>query len=471
MNAKHLRIAAIAVIALGLSACADDPDENVVDVTDFAIRFIHASADAPPVNIELRGATRGLDVTALDFKQATNFRDLSLEGGSATVEVLAQVPGGTASVIPATPLTFDENTDYTVIAIGEADPGSMDPLAPLILANAQAPVTAGNVRVQVVHGAPNAPEVDVYVTGPTDDILPLDPLGTFQFGGDLGPVEVPADDYRIRVVVTGDMTKTPVFDSGTVALPAGADLVVVAVENTNVGAGNPGQSPISLAVAADPNIEPFEIVDVETLAAFRAAHFSPDTLPVNVLIDDDMMAPNLVELNNVPYPVVSNFIEAPGGTYNVKIELVSNPGAYAIDEDVTLEAGKRYSVSAADYTAGLIADGLFVLEDDFRPLATGAKVRIVHLAPGAGLVDIYVTPAGTGIAGATPGFAGVDFKDETGYVQLDAGMYDVDVTLAGTQTVAISATIDVAIGGVYTALARDAAGGGAPFDVELLVEL
>ena len=102
---------------------------------------------------------------------------------------------------------------------------------------------------------------------------------------------------------------------------------------------------------------------------------------------------------------------------------------------------------------------------------TVAKVRIVHVAPGAGLVDIYVTPVGVGIVNATPAFAGVDFKDETGYVQLDAGMYDVDVTLAGTQTVAISETIDVAIGGVYTALARDAAGGGAPYEVEVLVEL
>ena len=471
MTSKFLRLAAIAAIALGLSACADDPGENVVDVTDFAIRFIHAVADAPPVDIELRGARQGLDVTDLDFKQATNLRDLSLEGGSATVEVLAQVPGGTASVVPATALSFDDATVYTVIAIGEADPASMNPLGPLVLASPDTPVTAGNVRVQVVHGAPNAGEVDVYVTGPNDDLLPLDPLGTFEFGGDLGPVQVPADDYRIRVVDPTDMTKTPLFDSGTVPLPAGADLVVVAVENTNVGAGDMGQSPISLAVSADPNIESFEIVDVNTQAAFRAAHFSPDTPPVNVLIDDDMMAPNLVELNNVPYPVISGFVEAPGGAYNIKIELASNPGAYAIDEDVTLVAGKRYSVYAADYTAGLIADGLYILEDDFRSLATGAKVRIVHLAPGAGLVDIYVTPAGSGIVNATPAFAGVDFKDETGYVQLDAGMYDVDVTLAGTQTVAISETIDVAIGGVYTALARDAAGAGAPYEVEVLVEL
>ncbi len=315
--------------------------------------------------------------------------------------------------------------------------------------------------------------VDVYVTGPTDDILPMMPTGTFDFGENIGPVEVPAGDYRIRVVLPADMTKTPVFDSGTVALPAGADFMIVAVQNTNVGAGAPDQSPISLFATAD-SVGELEIVHTvananvaATPTAFRAAHFSPNTDPVNVLIAD-----GAITLNDVEYPQVSAFSEVDAGTYNVKIELVANPGAYAIDEDVTLVAGKRYSVYAADYTAGLIADGLFVLEDDFRSLATGAKVRIVHLAPGAGLVDLYVTPVGAGIVGATPAFAGVDFKDETGYVQLAGDDYDVTVTLAGTQTIAIGPLpITVADGGVYTALARDAAGGGAPFGVELLVEL
>jgi hypothetical protein len=199
---------------------------------------------------------------------------------------------------------------------------------------------------------------------------------------------------------------------------------------------------------------------------------SPNTDPVNILIDDDMMAPNLIELNNVPYPTFSDFLSAPAGEYNVKIELASNPGAYAVDEDISLVAGNRYSVYAAGYLDDLISDGLYILEDDFRPVATEAKVRIVHLAPGAGLVDIYVTAPGAGIADVDPTIPAVDFKDATGYVGLAGNSYDVTVTLFDTKTVALGpVTIDIEDGGVYTAVARDAAGGGDPFAVEILDEL
>jgi len=86
-------------------------------------------------------------------------------------------------------------------------------------------------------------------------------------------------------------------------------------------------------------------------------------------------------------------------------------------------------------------------------------------------VDIYVTEVGAGIVGATPAVTDFEFKEETGYLQLADGLYDVTVTLAGTDTVAIGPrTIDVADGGVYTALARDAAGGGGPFAIEVLAE-
>jgi hypothetical protein len=457
MNFKFLKLVAVFGVALGLIACSDS--DEVSELTTFDLRFIHASADAPPVNIEVDGETF---TNNLDFKSSAG-RSRILNAGPRSVEVLAQVPGGTATVIGPVDLTFESDVEYTVIALGEAAAGSPNPLDALILSNTRAAIAPGFLRAEVVHAAPNAPEVDVYVTAPTDDLLPMDPLGTFMFGGSLGPVDVPEGDYRIRVVVTGDATKEPVFDSGTVSLSGGDDLKIVAVENTNVGAGDPDQSPISLVVSQRTGA--LEIVDTRTQAAYRAAHFSPNTDPVNILIND------AVALGNVPYPVVSDFSEAPAGTYNVKIELAANPGAYAVDQDLTLEAGKRYSAYAAGYTNDLIADGLYVLEDDFRSFATGAKVRVVHLAAGAPAVDIYVTEVGAGIVGATPAVTDFEFKDETGYVQLAEGQYDVTVTLAGTDTIAIGpATIDVVAGGVYTALARDAAGGGAPFGLEVLVE-
>ena len=52
---------------------------------------------------------------------------------------------------------------------------------------------------------------------------------------------VPAGDYQIRITPAGS-TATVVFDSGTIALPGGADLMVLAVDTT--GPGAPVQLPI-----------------------------------------------------------------------------------------------------------------------------------------------------------------------------------------------------------------------------------
>jgi hypothetical protein len=297
--------------------------------------------------------------------------------------------------------------------------------------------------------------VDVFVTAPGALLEQENPLGSFVFGEDLGPVEVPAGDYRIRVTAAGDLAAV-VFDSGSLTLPGGADLLLVAVANTG-----PGDSPISL-VAADAEGS-FEILDAETPAELRAVHASPDAPAVDVVVNDDFANPVLTD---VPFPLVSDYLAVPAGTYNIKVTPTGNPGVIVIDADISVAAGEQYSVYASDVLASIAP---YVLKDDNRPIATEAKVRIVHLAPGAGLVDIYVTSPGADLSTLSPTFPAVDFKDETGYTRLAGGEYDVTVTAAGTKDAAIGpVTVMLSDGGVYTAAARDAAGGGAPFGLILL---
>jgi hypothetical protein len=90
-------------------------------------------------------------------------------------------------------------------------------------------------------------------------------------------------------------------------------------------------------------------------------------------------------------------------------------------------------------------------------------VRIFHSSPAAGSVDIYVVGTGEAIDGLTPNFTAVEFGADTGYVPLAPGSYDVVVTPTGETLPAIPRTpIMVAGGGIYTAIAADAIGGGAP---------
>ncbi|MEL6367939.1 MAG: DUF4397 domain-containing protein, partial [Pseudomonadota bacterium] len=166
------------------------------------------------------------------------------------------------------------------------------------------------------------------------------------------------------------------------------------------------------------------------------------------------------------FPDFTDFVSVAPGTYNVKVTPAGDAGTIVIDTDLNLTVGSESSVYATDLLASIAPQ---VLADDRRSVATQAQVRILHGSPAAGAVDIFVTAPGTDITTVTPNFADVEFGDETGYVQLAAGTYTVTVTPTGTTTAAIG-PIDITIdaGGIYTAVARDAAGGGAPLGLILL---
>jgi hypothetical protein len=160
----------------------------------------------------------------------------------------------------------------------------------------------------------------------------------------------------------------------------------------------------------------------------------------------------------------------PPDTYTVAVTPANNPGVVAIGPvDLTLEAGTWYSVLAVDFFANIEA---LIATDDPRPVATNAKVRIIHASPTAQDVDVYVTAVGADINNETPALSDVPFKANTGYIALAAGDYDVTVTPAGSKTAAIGpATISLANSDVVTAIARDPLPGEAEFGLILLADV
>lgn len=453
------RVLAGSALILLLGACDSDddlapipPPPPPVPSVDFQV--VHAVANAPAVDVSNEFTTFA---NGLGFKETSGFLRFNVR--TMPVEVEAQVPGGNVTVIPSTDIMLTADTSYSVVAIGEV--GSMtNPIAPLVIANPATPVGAGNARVEIVHAAPNAPPVDIHVTAPGDPIVPANAVagGSTTFGANSGQLEVPAGDYRIRVAGPG--STVPLFDSGTVTLPAGADLLVIAVENTVAGSTAVDSPPITLLVSDGQST--FEILDAATPAEVRVVHAVPDAPPVDVYVNDPI-AMNAPTIPGLAYPDVfpalvpadaDPYAALDAGTTNVFVTVADNPGATAIRAtDLDLTAGQRYSV----YAAGTLATiAPYVLEDDGRSIATETRVRIVHLAPSAGLVDVYVTAVGADINNEAPVIEDFDFQDETGYLSLAGASYDVTVTLADTKTIAIGpATVTLSDGNVYTAVGRD----------------
>lgn len=427
-----------------LVGCDDNDDpapapapEVVVEPAN--VRVLHASPDAPAVNILVDG---NAVAEGLDYGESAGI--FALSPASYAIAVEGIIPGGNATVIGPVDLLLAEGVDYDIIAVN-----AVSSIEPLVIADQGALSDASLVRVRVAHLAAAAPAVKVFVTEPGADLTGMDPLGTFAFKETLGPVELPAADYQVRVTLEDG---TLVYDSGSIGLAAGKDLLIGAVPTTR-----DGDAPIQLAVLDGEEV--LLLNDVNDGANLRVVHDSADAPPVDVYLNDGATP----AIEDLAFPDVVGYVNLAAGSYDISVN-AANTTTTVIDADgVQLANGSSYTVIALGALANIEP---LVLVDNERTVATEARVRLVHGATLAGDVDIYVVAPMAAITGETPAFSAVAFKQETGYVSLPAGDYDVVITPAAMPTSeAIRVTVSLANGGIYTAIARDGAGLTVPLSV------
>jgi hypothetical protein len=305
---------------------------------------LHGSPDAPPVNVLVDGVEVLGDV---DYKDGSAALNLTTRDEPYSLRVDGILPSGDVAVIGPADIDFEADTTYSVIAVND-----VANIEPLIISQSTTPVSAGNARLFVAHGAALAPEVDVYVTAPDADLAGSAPVGTFAFKGTIGPAEVAAGDYQIRVTPAG-APGTVVYDSGTVTLADGSDLTIAALPNMSGG-----PAPITLVALTGSGT--LEIADINTPTSLQVVHASPDAPAVDVVVDGNVLVPNL------PFPVATGFVEVPAATYNVAVTVAGNPGAVGADinneaptlTNVPFKANTGYlNLAAGDYDVTVVPAG------------------------------------------------------------------------------------------------------------------
>lgn len=459
---------AAAFSALVLAGCGgDSSDPLVISPVESApassLRVIHASSDAPAVNLNVNGAAFAA-VQGLAYGSASSL--LSVPAATYSVSVDAVLPGDTvAQVVAPVDLMLAENETVNVVAIGLAGGAGDQALAPEVVVTPDADVAATDTRVQVVHASVAAEQalpggVSVYVTAPGAPLAGSTPLTTFNLRDATGAVTVPAGDYQIRITPAGS-TATVVFDSGTIALPGGADLMVLAVDSTGPGA------PVQLLVSTGDADSDFVISDKDAGADLRVVHAAANvgaaevfaasasaSLATTEVIDSILFAAT-EELNDL----------APANDYalDVNQDGAGAAGAPISATGVTLAAASYYTVLAA---GDLGTPNLFPIlaRDDRRSIATEARVRAIHAASTAGTVDVFVTPAGDvtvasiELGEVAPTISTFEVADVTDYLSLAAGNYDVRVGVpdgSGGYNVAIDEMYPLANGDVITLVAHN----------------
>ena len=221
MNPKLLSLLLAASVLT--AACGDDDDNTGPEVGDARVRVVHASPDAPNVDVLVDDAVALSNVPYLGVSDY-----LDVPSGDRNLKVNA---AGTATTVIDEDADLAEDGDYTVIASGLAAA-----IEPIVLEDDNTAPSAGNVRVRAIHGAPSAPAVDIYVTAPGADLTAETPVLTnVEFGQVADYLEAPAGSYQVRVTPAG--SKTVVIDSGTLTLVSGQVRTAIAVDAA--GGGGP----------------------------------------------------------------------------------------------------------------------------------------------------------------------------------------------------------------------------------------
>lgn len=392
VSLRSVGVALALVLSLSLTAfaprmaTAQDPTE-----TDASVRFVHASPDAPAVDVIVDGAAVATD---LAFGQATDY--ISVSPDEHQVQI---VPTGSTADSAVIDTTFDPDDDDSYIL---AVSGLLNDIELKTWDVDTDDLDAGKSRVRMINLSPDDANVDLYVTG-GDQVF-----GDLEFGeaSDYTDMDAGSYDFEVRQ-----------HESETVAL---------AIPGFEVGDGNAysllllGQSAdstlsvLSLATSVDTPCSEVLGIGTPSDACVRVIHASPDAPAVDIYVNDSLIAQAL------EFGSTTDFVALPSGD-DREVKIV--PAGSTVDDavnttDLDLDEGHAYEVIALD-----MVDDLDVHVEDVNLSAVPegqARLRVIHAAPDVDDVSVVVTDGPTL-------FDGVSFQDATDYQVLDAGAYDIQV--------------------------------------------
>jgi hypothetical protein len=387
----HLFVVALLIGFAALAAAPGALHAQDRTTEGASLRFIHASPDAPAVDVIIDGASVAQNIV---YGTATDY--FPLPSGDHQVQI---VPTGSAasSAVIDEQVSLDKGGAYIFAATGllkeikaksyQVDLDNLD---------------AGKARVRLIHLSPDAGNIDLYVAGGDKWFDNVD----FPNASDYKEVDAATYDLEVRA---HDSDTVAVALSGFEAKAGRAfDLVVIGQ------AGSKDIKILNLVTRVSPACGDVLGNGTATDACVRFIHTSAGAPAIDVYVNDSLVAKNL------SFGSATDFTPLPSGDdRSIKIVPTGSPIDSAIvDTKVNLDAGQAYDVSAYNRV-----DDIAVKTDEVNldPVPVGqARVRVMHLATDTPDVDVVIT-------NGDKLFGGVSYKDTTDYKTIDAGTYDVQL--------------------------------------------
>ncbi len=151
---------------------------------------------------------------------------------------------------------------------------------------------------------------------------------------------------------------------------------------------------------------PVSTAFAQSNAYVRVIHASPFVGTADVFVDGQKL------LSSFQFAAVTDYVAVPAGVHKVQIALVGKGiNASVITQDLTVQPGNAYTVAALGSKPNALSLQAFV--DNNLVVPNRAKVRIYHLAPDGGNVNVSV--------GEESKLNGMSYPDASEYLNQDAG--------------------------------------------------
>jgi hypothetical protein len=353
--------------------CSDDDDPIMgPDMGEGAmVRVIHASPDAPNVDLYVEGVAAPV-ATDIAYGETTVYLDLD----AGTYNFQLRAAGSNPSSAPAYEtgnLSIPEGAKITAVALGLLSSGNAADMFRVIpyVENFTAP-GAGNAALRIIHGGADAPTVALDVGN--DGSPEVNSFARFAETGDAGVALPSGSELQIAIWAGSPLERVTVFT--TPQLPDGAELFVIA---TGLLGKLPREADGFSLLAVGPS---GTIGFIKQNPVVFALHGSPDAPAVDIFAGSAELADNL------SFGQLSDPIQVPPGSYTLDFRANDDGPIAASATTPALAAGERYLAIASGFLNGSPAFQLLPYGDAFVLGGSDARVRAVHASPDAPAVDI-----------------------------------------------------------------------------------
>lgn len=427
----------------GLYAALTDGTVLPLNVVGSArLQIIHNAADpaAALVDVYVNGT---LQLDDFAFRKATPFIDVT-SGVTLNIGIAGPTSTSADDTLVNIPVVLNNGETYVAVANGVLNPasfaanpeGTSTAFQLLLFSGMQESATVPtNVDLAILHGATDAPAVDVYARG----VAQL--VDSAAYTNLAGYLSVPAADYLIDLTPAAGSPILVSYDAPLSGLAGGA-AVVFASGFLDPSVNQNGEAFGLFAALADGTVL---ALNDTSLARLQVIHNCADPAADSV----DIYVNGTLALDNFAFRTATPYITVPAGiTLNIG---VAGKNSLSVNDtlvsfNVVLENGATYAaiasgvLSPASFAAnpdGRPTGFTLLLQDEMREEATNAsntEFRVLHGATDAPAVDVVVAGGGILVDNAA-------YTDITGYIGVPAANYTLDITPGNNNAVVVASFV------------------------------